>query len=504
MIWNTIHKITKFGTEANLPPSLNKQIELCNQIALLLIIQALVFMVANSLFRFDTIKILTSIVNVLIYILILTLNKYKKHTLARFVVSVVIPITLLGSQIIARTVNKHEILITQYFGDRVIIVACMLFPLLLFNSKREKFFFRFTYLFLLMCLFLYDPVHIYLGIDVHRANIPHYLKGYSFINITFAIVVASITLSIIFLKSLNLKFEKQLLENNTMLIIQKEEILTQNEELQQTHEELKTQRDYIEVQHSQIKSSLNTAQTIQNAILPTSIKLKEILQNHFVMYLPRDVVSGDFYWVHKIEQTKILVVADCTGHGIPGAFMTLISHTLLDKIIIVWQITEPADILQKLHEEVRKVLQQNIYQNNMGMDALVITWETFNAENIALQFEGAKLDMLYILPEKQAIQQLKGTRRAIGGDQNEKKAFLTQKLILPKSTQIYVGSDGLADQNNVNRKSFGNINLQSVLLKNAHLSLDTQKDNIYTVLQNYSTGTQQRDDILWIGFELIN
>jgi hypothetical protein len=227
-----------------------------------------------------------------------------------------------------------------------------------------------------------------------------------------------------------------------------QEIVTQNEELHQQQEEIIAQRDYIEQKNLELEtnnqkiqanenvlkkalvklkdseeeikrqnqalaernrlvnSSLNAAKTIQNAILPYQEKLNDLLQDYFIIYHPKDVVSGDFYWLNKVNQSTILIVADCTGHGVPGAFMTLIGNTLLDKIIRVWQILSPAEILSRLHEEVRIVLRQAETGNNNGMDMAVINLEPLTKTQFKITYCGAKLPIYYISPGMPHIEQL--------------------------------------------------------------------------------------------------
>jgi serine phosphatase RsbU (regulator of sigma subunit) len=196
------------------------------------------------------------------------------------------------------------------------------------------------------------------------------------------------------------------------------------------------------------------------------------------------------------------VVADCTGHGVPGAFMTLIAHTLLDKIVNIWGINEPHIILQKLHEDVVIALNQEAHSNNMGMDALVLAWKPHEADDFMLKFEGGKIDMHYVLPTHKQVDTLRATRKSIGGEQNEHKIFTTKILVLPAYTQIYVGSDGLLDQNDARRRRLGLQALSQVILQNAPLPISEQQKALQAMLADYMQGTFQRDDILWIGFRL--
>lgn len=181
--------------------------------------------------------------------------------------------------------------------------------------------------------------------------------------------------------------------------------------------------------------------------------------------------------------------------------MTLIANTLLDKIVRVWDISSPALILTRLHEEVRIVLRQEETQDNNGLDASILSIERTN-NNYKIIFAGAKSDIYYIPAHSKELIELKGTRKAIGGLQNDTKEFRNQEFIIPENTHIYLGSDGLTDQNDIKRKKIGNKRIKKILLENVRLSIKEQGQKIEEVLKNHMKGTLQRDDILWMGIRL--
>lgn len=308
---------------------------------------------------------------------------------------------------------------------------------------------------------------------------------------------------------------RNLAEKNAEIVTQNNEITTLAEELQQQAEELATQRDFIEernkileLKNRQISHSLNAALTIQQAVMPDNEKLKKILKDYFVIYQPKDVVSGDFYWLNTIElplkrkSINIMAVVDCTGHGIPGAFMTLIGNTLLDKIVTVWHIYDPAQILIKLHEEIQIMLKQQNHQNNYGMDMSIIAWEKLNTEAYKIIFSGAKSGICCYNSQTKEMKCLRGERRAIGGFQNTSISFTNQEIILPNDSMIYMRTDGYADQNNQQRKRMGDTALLKLLDSNLHQNMELQKTALENALSNHMLGTSQRDDILLIGFRL--
>ncbi len=320
-----------------------------------------------------------------------------------------------------------------------------------------------------------------------------------------------------------LQKSEELMEINGLLSEKQQEIVLQNEELHQQSEELMTQRDFLEQanielskthqeinlqkeelekKNRQIRQSINAALTIQEAILPYQDKMSRLLGEHFVLYRPKDTVSGDFYWMEKIDNQIIFIVADCTGHGVPGAFMTLIGNSLLDKLVRVLKITDPATILQRLHEDVYKALKQKYTGNNYGMDAIVLNIQNTDSDQTKVIFSGAKNPFYYIDPQKtDAVVRVRGSRKSIGGYQNEHISFENQEVKLNKGSFIYLATDGYIDQNNSKRKKIGENNYTKTLQEIAHLPLEEQKNILEKVLEEHMKGVEQRDDILLIGFK---
>ncbi|OJJ23539.1 hypothetical protein BKI52_04020 [marine bacterium AO1-C] len=287
-----------------------------------------------------------------------------------------------------------------------------------------------------------------------------------------------------------------------------EEIRAQNEELQQSQEEILAQRNFIEDQNkslteknSQIQQSIKAALVIQKAILPFDSLMQKIFTEHFIMYKPKDVVSGDFYWIEQVNNHTIIVVADCTGHGVPGAFMSLIGYNLLDKIILLQKCLNPAEILQHLHIQITKLLKQDQFKNNSGLDAAIVILDK-KEDHTNITFAGARRPLFYQSSTNPAqIHEVKGTRRSIGGYQNLNVRFQNHQIQLPQQKTIYLGTDGLEDQNNIHRKKFSKKRLIELFNDNAHIPLELQKKALEKQLQKHMQDTTQRDDILWMGIK---
>ncbi|NJK82623.1 MAG: serine/threonine-protein phosphatase [Saprospiraceae bacterium] len=194
-----------------------------------------------------------------------------------------------------------------------------------------------------------------------------------------------------------------------------------------------------------------------------------------------------------------MVVADCTGHGVPGAFMTLIGVNLLDKIIKVDKILRPDLILNALHIEVSSSLKQTVSASNNGMDMVVFVLDKTEG-HLRLSFAGAK-NNLFIWSNDELIE-LKGIRKSIGGFQSEDKVFEFQEIQLQKGDLIYLGSDGFEDQNNDKRKKLGRKIIKSTIQQYHHLALSQQKEIFENILNEHMRGSSQRDDILWMGLKM--
>lgn len=305
-----------------------------------------------------------------------------------------------------------------------------------------------------------------------------------------------------------LQSQEEIQDKNRALQQAFSEIQTFNEEITQQQEELRTLNENLsfsnkELTHTtkQIQTSIRVAKTIQHAILPYKAKIDELLEEYFILYRPKDIVSGDFYWLNKIEDKIYLISADCTGHGVPGAFMTLIGCNLLDKIVQVWKISNPAEILEVLHKEVQTVLQQKETGNDHGMDITVLQWQKID-EGTQVTFAAAKQSIYYHTPKSQEIVEIKGVRKSIGGEQNIQKEFVNHTLVLPPNSTFYMGSDGLEDQNDKNRRRFGNDKIKETLAQVVNASLAEQQKGVEEALDAHMLGTEQRDDILFIGVKL--
>lgn len=297
---------------------------------------------------------------------------------------------------------------------------------------------------------------------------------------------------------------------NEEILQQKNELVSKNKELHQQHEEILSQRDCIEKKNEElartnkeVASSIQAAQVIQQGMLPYQPRMEDALKNYFVLYKPKDVVSGDFYWLGQQNNQTFLAAVDCTGHGVPGALMSMISYMILDKLVMVECLTDPAEILERCHQELQTALRDNQQSHSYGMDVAFIMLESMPDQQTKVTFAGAKRPLFYTHHLSNEIKELSGTRRSIGAFHNNRVLFANEEIVLDKGSMLYLTSDGFIDQNNVYRKKYSKKSFKKLLHEIALMpSLDAQQKTLEQTLTNYMQGTTQRDDILIIGIKI--
>jgi serine phosphatase RsbU (regulator of sigma subunit) len=257
----------------------------------------------------------------------------------------------------------------------------------------------------------------------------------------------------------------------------------------------------IDSKNANITKSIEYAQTIQQAILPTQQDLANIFSETFVIYKPKDIVSGDFYWFSQVNQYSFLCVADCTGHGVPGGFMSMIGNAILKDAIDKQEIDNPAQILEYIHVEIRKALKKGETNTSDGMDVSLCRFDTLPNGNLQMIFAGAKSNALYFKKVDGEMLELKGDRQMIGAADNvERKPYTNKVFELQKGDKLYFFTDGFIDQPDRGRNRFGGGKFRDMIKANHHASLIDQHTIYETELANFRDGTEQRDDITLLGF----
>jgi len=373
--------------------------------------------------------------------------------------------------------------------------------------------------------------------------------------LAFLIVYIAVNLNSRRLKAANLKLEKivkdrtsevvmknsilqqqkeEILTQNEALQQQKEEILTQNEALQQQKEEITAQRDEIELrneelfeknskienQHKKIQDSITYASRIQSAVLPKF----EILENNFsdnlVLWKPRDVVSGDFYWFKQIDNIVFIAAADCTGHGVPGAFMSMLGISFLNEIVTKREINTTNQVLNELRKLVKLSLNQTGQRgdNQDGMDIAFCAFDTISKK---LQFSGAN-NPLWIInlsasesldktnlsaserPDSvENMKEIKPDRMPIGVHPRDNQEFTLNEVQLHKGDIFYIFSDGYESQfGGEKNETMKTRRFQEIIQRNCNKTLAEQKNELEKEFDIWKGNNEQIDDVLVIGIKI--
>lgn len=304
---------------------------------------------------------------------------------------------------------------------------------------------------------------------------PFYLSWWFILSSLFLIVV--VVVSYIRIREANLVKEKQILE---------EKVRERTAEVVQKSLE-------IEEKNKDITASIRYAERIQRAMLPKEDTFKDT----FVLFLPKDIVSGDFYWMYDNGDMQFLAAVDCTGHGVPGAFMSIIGHNSLSKVVREYGLTRPAAIVDQLNIEVMKsLLQRHEKAINDGMDLALIA---FNRKSFTLEFAGA-FNPLYVV-RKGEVFTYKGDRFPIGmTTMDEKKKFTNQTVDIQPGDMLYMCSDGYADQfGSPEVKKYKSGNVKKLLSEIWHLPIHEQKERLEKEIMDWKGDLGQVDDIMFIG-----
>ena len=265
--------------------------------------------------------------------------------------------------------------------------------------------------------------------------------------------------------------------------------------------ELAAANDEIQLQKDKILSSIRYAKRIQDSMLSPVSALNEELNEVFMIFKPKDIVSGDFYWFDKVGDYFVMAAIDCTGHGVPGAFMTLMGNSLLNNIILADKIVDPSQILYELDKRLlNNLASDTAAQSNDGMDMAIIT---INKKEGKFMFSGAKNPLFSV---KNGVGELtKGSKFPIGSQQFKKpKVFETTEFAIDGETIHYLYSDGYPDQfgGEDEMSKFLSKRFRTILEKISHLPLDKQKERLEKELIDWQGNAKQTDDIILIGFKI--
>lgn len=271
--------------------------------------------------------------------------------------------------------------------------------------------------------------------------------------------------------------------------------------LEEKNKIINEQKHLVEEKNKDIGDSIRYAQRIQQAILPPEVLWNETLKNSFILYSPKDILSGDFYWLEETHDHIFIAAADCTGHGVPGALVSIVNYNILNKAVLEKGITDPGKILDAANISLTQSLHQSFNESQIkdGMDVALISIHKTTGD---IFFAGAN-NPIYILSNG-TIKTIKADKFPVGAFIEDKiQSFTSHKLQINKGDKIYMFSDGFADQfGGLKGKKYKYKQLQEKLIASSHLTMEGQKEFMNNDFLKWKGSQEQVDDVLLIGLEI--
>jgi serine phosphatase RsbU (regulator of sigma subunit) len=315
---------------------------------------------------------------------------------------------------------------------------------------------------------------------------PWYRTGWAYLAYgigAIALVYLIIQLSVRRLKRAKIKLEAIVVNRTAEVVAEKEEV--------------EKQKKIVDVKQKQIVDSINYAKRIQKSILIPEQSIQQHLPNSFVLFIPRDIVSGDFYWFHQHENQSIVVCADCTGHGVPGAFLSMVGSTLLNEIVIQKQITDPANIMKLLAAGVSDTLKHK-EKDEIDTDGMDISICTFKNKEV---YFAAANNPVYVVNQN-GLMEIEPQVNSINGifEMNTDEKIESIPLSPEAGSMVYLSTDGFADQpgQKTNKKLYS-AGFEKLLTQIHQLPLIEQKEKLAAFFIEWKGNLKQHDDILVMG-----
>jgi serine phosphatase RsbU (regulator of sigma subunit) len=308
-------------------------------------------------------------------------------------------------------------------------------------------------------------------------------------------ILATATLVLIIMLAIGL-YRRYIFIKNTNV-----KISTQRDEIESQRDLLETHRDLVVLQKDEIIESINYAQRIQSAMLPPETYFSELFKDHFILYKPRDIVSGDFYWIKQVKHYIVLVVADCTGHGVPGAFMSMLGMSNLNEIVQRREITQANQVLNELRTQIKVSLRQH-GKRDESKDGIDMAICVLDLKSMEMQYAGANIPLYVIKNVKgtPGLKEIKPDQMPLGYYQSTDISFVNHDIQLDKGDAFYMFSDGYIDQKGgKEEKKFLSKNFKNLLLEIHDQAMPDQKEMLEKTLSDWMGDHTQIDDLLVIG-----
>jgi len=273
----------------------------------------------------------------------------------------------------------------------------------------------------------------------------------------------------------------------------------QQQRIQQKNDEIDAQRKELELKNKDITASISYARRIQHAVLPGEESIYRAIPLSFIIYRPKDIVSGDFFWFHEIDSYRyILACGDCTGHGVPGAMMTVVGSSALNHIIVENKVTQPAAILRELDHHISATLRQQKDHEYFVHDGMDISIVLVDKKNQQLVISSAKRPVIHV--RKNELMEIPGLKTSLGGMNMSVKNFQDTTLSYDVDDMLYMYTDGITDQfGGPQEKKFSKKRLYEKLSAISTLKIVDQKIAIERAINDWQQQQEQVDDILLMG-----
>jgi len=467
-----INRIVKLGIKEDMPFAVQKRIKIANTTSLIVFVIAFVF-----LYPALTLDTSTNIYESLLNKVILVSNfafpffsLYSNHK----------GFTNLGRSLIMflglLVATFFPIMYGKTTGSEYYFISVLVGSLLMLDSKVSSYT-MFSICFISM-----------LGVVHHINNYPPIVEREPrifmlYMNIIFTILIVFGLLSVF--KNEHVNYERT--------------IELKNQELKTYQEELHSSNEMLNEKNKQMTDSIMYAKRIQTAMLPSRDDFGRVLPQSFVFFSPKDIVSGDFYWCASLDDKMFIAVADCTGHGVPGAFMSMLGGSIMHQIVSEMKIFAPSQILKFLDTRIRTYLTVN--ENSVMKDGMEMSLVAIDLKAKKIHF--ASSNRSFVLIRNNELTEYKGDKIYIGSDVNKDPQF-TEQIIetLPDDT-CYMYSDGFTDQfDAANEKKLGSKKLKQFLVTLQEFPFETHESKVREMFNTFKGSTEQVDDVTLLGFKL--
>lgn len=499
--------ISHSGIQQQMDELAKNRIILTNRLAMIigLFFLPVIIFDAKVVLKLSVVTYIFEVIILSAYFLVPLINRIGFTEFSKFFVLIVL---LTGVSVLGGMAS--DLTPANIAANRLVVFTLISFPFLLFESRQRSAIF-WSVLLVVITFFLIEPIFRELSLNLPidkkvKGLNNNYFTPIFCIAVLISILMASKRLDV----GTVLKLLKEARKQNEVLQLQQEQLQEFNENLEhlvdQRTNELQTKTMELEQAYNQITDSVYYAKRIQHAVLSDPQEIISNFKDAFIFFKPKDIVSGDFYWFAEVKDANnsrslILAAVDCTGHGVPGAFMTIMANDFLNEIVNTQKVTMPDRILYELDQKLIDTLRKQSPEEevNDGLDIAIIT---LDIEKNQLYFAGAKNPLYWV--QNGEIKQIAGSKFPIGGStQYSYKFFELKKINIQTGDSFYLASDGFQDQFGGEKgKKYLKSRFRELLHKLSGQPMATQATTLEETLVQWQGIEQQTDDILVIGLKV--